>query len=129
MAPAFTGSGVSVKVIDRSAEPLTVVVVVALLLPETESGLADVAVAVALSTVPLAVAAGTPAMMLTLRCAAGAVAPDQEQVTVPLAPTAGLTQTPPALAVAETKVVVAGNGKAMLVSCASDGPALINVAT
>ena len=67
----------------------------------------DEAVAVALR---LASCAGlTRTTTVTAREAFGMVAPAQVQLTVPLAPTAGVTQTVPAL-VAETKVVPAGSG-------------------
>ena len=128
LAPAVTGSGASVKLIDTSAEAATVVVAVALLLAVFGSVVTEEVLAVAVNSVPAAVPEGTPTTMVTSRVAALAVAPVQVQLTVPLAPTAGLVQLPPAPGVAETKVVVAASGKEITTSVAGPLPPLVTVA-
>ena len=119
--PAVTGSGVSVNVIDRSAEPLTTVVAVAVFRPGPGSAVVEAAVAVALST-PV-VAGATATTMVAVRATVGAVGSAQVQTT-------GLAalHNPPALGVAETKVVPAGSGSVMFTPCASEVPPLVTVA-
>ena len=79
------------------------------------------AVAVALR-VPVA-AGATATTMVAETTAAGAVAPAQLQTTGDAA-----LQVPPALGVADTKLVPAASGSVMLTSCASAGPPLVAVA-
>lgn len=99
----------------------TAVAAVAELLPLPGSGVGDEAVAVADR---LAVcAAATATTTLTERVPPGTVAPAQEHTT-------GLAalQAPPALAVAETKLVPVASGNEIVTSCASDTPPLVTVA-
>jgi hypothetical protein len=116
-------------VIATSADTATVVVEVALLLPATGSNVALEAVAVFAMMVPLAVPDPTVTTSDTLRAlpAPGAVAPAQEQLTRPVAPTAGVEQLPPALGVAERNVVLVGVLSAMATVVADNGPLLVAV--
>ena len=97
MPPAVTGSGVSTLVTERSAEVATVVVAVALLLPELGSVVAAETVAVFEITVPAAVEAST--WTVRVKTALPTANEALEQETVPPAPTAGLVQLQPAGAV------------------------------
>ena len=53
--------------------------------------------------------------------------PPQVQVTGPLPPRVGVVHEPPALAVADTKVVFAGTLSTICMFCAVDGPLLVAV--
>ena len=120
--PAATGSGLSTKLVLMSAETKTVVVAVAVLLAAMGSLVADATVAVALG---FAMCAGSTATtMLTLRIAPGAVPPVHVHTTK-----LSVAQLPPAVGVAATKLVPAGNGSVVDTSCASERPALVTVAT
>ena len=121
--PAVTGSGASVNVIDRSAEPLTVVVADAVLRPGPGSAVVDATVTVAFSG-PVALGA-TRATTTTLRALAAPVPVAAAQLQ-----TTGLAalQIPPALGVAETKLVPAGSGKLIDTAAAEPGPLLVAVA-
>ena len=123
LAPATTGSGLSLRVIDKSAAVVTAVPVVEVLSAGSESGDADEATTEAEIRLPLAAFAGTATTITALRTAAFAVAPTQVQVI-------GVTsvQVPPALGVAETKLVPTGMGNAKLASIAAAGPVLVSVA-
>jgi amino acid transporter len=79
-------------------------------------------VAVAVAT-PLN-AGSTRATMLSAACAAGARSAANVQFTVPVVPTAGVVQFPP---VAETNVVLAASGKAIVTPVALLGPILVTV--
>ncbi len=92
----MTGSGLSVLVIETSAEALTVVVAVALLLPGTGSPVAEVTVAVFESTVPAAVAGATATVRVKTLEPTATVA--FEQLTVPPLPTLGVVHDQPATA-------------------------------
>jgi hypothetical protein len=114
-------------VIATSADTATVVVAVALLLPATGSNVVLEAEAVFEMTVPFAVPAPTLTTSVTLRAlgAPVAVAPAQEQSTNPVPPTAGVVQLPPALGVAERKVVLAGVLSWIVRTCAGSGPLFV----
>jgi len=120
LVPADTGSGASVKVIDKSDCACTNVLAVALLLAAAGSGVIDEAVAVALKF-PVCDAA-TATTTVAARTSVVPVRPDHVHTT-------GLAalQTPPALGVTETKLVPAGSGKLKAASCAADKPALVKV--
>ena len=120
----MAGSGASVTVTDRSAEPApTVVAAVALLLPGVGSLVADETVAVLLIKVP----AATPASTCTTKVnAALPIASEAtEHETVPAAPTAGVVQIQPAGDASDTKVVPAGRVSARVTDAALLGPMLL----
>jgi hypothetical protein len=120
--PAVTGSGASVRVIDRSACTCTTVVAVAVLLAAFGSVvLGSDAVAVARQA---AVCAGATGTTMVVR-ARGAGAMDRPRCTPPGWRRCRCRRR---LAVAETKLVPAGSGSVIVASCASDGPALVSVA-
>src|SRR5262245_34708790 len=107
---ATAGSGESDFRTRRLALASTVVAAVAALLPETGSS-ADVTVAVVLRTVPFAIPAPTftTSVKDTLAPADSAAL---VQLTVPVAPTAGVVQLHPAGELRDTKVVPAGRESA-----------------
>src|SRR6266545_3929241 len=107
LAPAMTGSGVSVLVRERSACVVTVVVAVAELLPGTGSGSVVLAVAVFVIMLPFGVDALTLTTIVKTAVAPLAIL-GFENVTVPVPPTGGVRELNPAGGVAETKVVPAG---------------------
>src|SRR5690349_23258677 len=123
--PALTGSGVSTFVIDRSAEPATVVVAVELSLPGFGSVVAEVSVAVLESTVPGAV----DGLTATTSVKKSTVAPKLAfvQVTVPFAPTAGVVQDHGPVVESETNVVPAGSVSENDAVEALLGPAFVSV--
>ena len=123
--PAFTGSGVSVFVIDRSADAATVVVEVALLLPGVASVVLDETVAVFESTVPLATPA--PTLTTSVNAALPTAIDAFVQLTVPPAPTTGVVQLQPPGDDSETNVVPAGNVSETDVLAALLGPAFVAV--
>jgi hypothetical protein len=112
-----------VKVSSKSALVVTAVVAVAVLLAGVRSCVAEATVAVALSVGPIA-DAGTAATTVTLWLAPEAVAPAQVQTTGVAA-----LQLPPALGVADAKVVPAGSGSVIDTASAGAGPLLVAVAT
>jgi hypothetical protein len=125
-APAFTGSGESVLVIERSAElGPTVVVAVAELSAGTGSAVDDVTVAVFETTVAGATAASTRAT--SVKIALPALTLGFEQETVPFAPTAGVVHVHPAGALSETNVVPAGSVSLIVAEAAFVGPAFVTV--
>src|SRR5689334_21377422 len=101
--PAFTGSGVSTLVTDRSADAWTVVVAVALSFPGLPSPVVDVTEAVLESTVRSATEASTATV--SVKTALPTAKEGFEHVTV--APGEGHVQ--PATGDSETKVVPAGS--------------------
>src|SRR5438067_5170798 len=121
--PAFTGSGASLLVTDRSARAMTVVVAVAELLPGHGSSVSLVTVAVLLSVVPFGVLAFT---ITTSRNVAFAPVPNMEivQLTVPVPPTAGVEQRKagPLVCAKETNVVFAGVASVSETLTAALGP-------
>ena len=125
--PAVIGSGESVLVIDRSAEPVpTVVVAVALLLAGVGSVVEEPAVAVLVMVEPFVSEA------LVATTSVKDAVPDAgncaiEQLTVPVPPTEGLVQDQPAAGASETKVVPAGSVSAIVAFCASLGPTFVAV--
>jgi hypothetical protein len=116
----------AVLVTDTSEETETVAVVVAELLPGVGSVVVAETVAV-LATVPEAPEGTFTTRESVAEAPAARVAP--VQLTVPLAPTAGVVQVKagPAVWVEETNVVPAGSGSLMTTACASLGPALATV--
>ena len=123
--PAPTGSGLSVLVMLRSADALTVVVAVAELLAGLPSPVADVTVAVLLSTVPATTVGATAVVSVNtgLPTANDALL----QVTAPPLPTAGVVHDQPATAGSETNVVPAGKVSLHDAVLATSGPALETV--
>lgn len=115
----------SVLVIARSAEALTVVVAVALLLAELPSAVADVIVAVLERTVPFDTDGETATVSVKIALPAANEA--LEQVTVPPAPIAGVVQDQPPAADNETKVVPVGSVSLQLALAAVSGPLLVAV--
>ena len=124
--PGVTLVTPSVLVIARSAltgAPITVSASLAALLAGTGSAVAELTVAVLVITVPPATAMPT----LTVRLNAAlppAARVAMVQVTVPPAPTAGVTHDQPGAAVSDTKVVPAGSVSARVAPVAASGPAL-----
>jgi hypothetical protein len=125
LLPALTGSGVSIFVVERSAEAVTVVVAVPLSFPVFGSVVADVTVAVLLSTVPAAVGASTFTTRLKTAFPAAKLGIVQE--IGPAAPTAGVVHDQPAGEDSETNVVLAGSVSVMLTVDALLGPPLFTV--
>src|SRR5689334_7161173 len=126
--PAFTGSGVSVTLTDRSADGgvATVVVVVAESLPGVGSAVAVATVAESVITVPPGVAASTLTTRVNTSLAAAATL-ERQQVTEPVAPTAGVVQDQPAAETSDTKVVFAGIASLSVAVAAASGPELPTV--
>jgi hypothetical protein len=120
--PAITGSGASLFVIARSADVLTVVVEVALSLPEAGSLVVVLAVAVLAMMVPAAIPGSIATTSVKTALPGASVA--MEQFTVPPAPTAGVVQDQPPGDVSETNVVPAGRVSDHAVFAAALGPAL-----
>src|SRR5688500_18489718 len=108
MLPAgSTGSGVSAIVTARSADGVaTVVVVVAVSLPGVGSAVAEPTVAVSVITVPPAVPESTFTTRVNTSLAEAATL-GLLQLTVPVAPTAGVVQLHPPGEVSEVNVVLA----------------------
>lgn len=122
--PAPTGSGLSLTLIDKSALAVTVVVVVALLLPELASDVAEATATVFDSTLPFETATPTFTTGVNLLPAASEVA---EQLTVPCGPTAGVVQDQPIGFASDTNVVPAGRVSARVGLSATLGPAFATV--
>ena len=122
----MTGSGASVLVIERSAEVVTVTVVVAVaeLLVEVGSEVTELlTVAVLEMVVPSAVAGVTWTTMVKL-AGAPLARDDVVQLTVPVVPTGGVVQDQPAGGATDWKVVCDGSGSLMVTATAAVGPAL-----
>src|SRR5688572_8171983 len=125
--PAFTGSGASLLVTERSARPTTAVCAVAELLSGHGSKVSLVAVAVLRSVVPSGVLGSTLTTSLKV---AVAPAPNVEivQLTVPVPPTAGVEQLKagPLVCANETNVVLAGIASVNATLTAPLGPRLLS---
>ena len=115
--PAVTGSGLSLFVIDKSADVVTAVGAVAVLFAGTGSVVVLETVAVLLK--PAVCAALTCTTKVSVVSAEPAAIVPRFQVTVPL-----LSVPPP---VADTKLVPAGNGSETVTPIASPGPAVWTV--
>jgi hypothetical protein len=124
--PALTGSGVSIFVMPRSAEPTpTVVVAVAELFALEGSAVDDDAVAVFVMMVPDAVAGAT--RTTSVNAALPAAKLEFVHDTVPFAPTAGVVHVHPAGALSEANVVPAGSASVITAEAAVVGPAFVTV--
>jgi len=125
LVPATTGLGLPVLVTDRSADVLTVVIAVAVLLAGFGSKVAEATVAVFAITVPVTTLA------LTLTTSVNIELPTANdglvQLTVPVPPTAGAVQVHPAGVASETNVVPAGRVSARVADTATLGPAFVAV--
>ena len=116
-SPACTVAGEAVLVTARSALATTSVVSVAVLLEVLGSGVGDAAVAVFVSS--LVVTLASTVTTITMVTVSPTARSPSQQDTVP----EELLQVP-ALVVAETKLVPAGNGSAAVTSVAASGPPL-----
>ena len=125
LLPAFTGSGVSILTIDRSADVATVVVSVSDSLPGLGSAVVDVAVAVLDRTVPPAVEGLT--LTTRVKTAFPTASDGLAQEMVPVPPTAGVVHDQPATAESDTKVVPAGSVSLHATVAAASGPLLVTV--
>src|SRR5215213_4144034 len=126
LLPGVNGSGESVFVTDRSAEPVpTVVVAVPLLLAPFGSVVVVAAVAVFVMTVPSATAAPTLTTSVNTALPGARVAFVHEMLPVP--PTAGAVHDQPPGDASETNVVIAGTVSLRLTVLALLGPALLTV--
>src|SRR5687767_5803902 len=102
------GSGLSVFVTDRSADNAdTVVVAVPVSLPMFGSGVEDAAVALFVMTVP-SVTDGSTATT-SVKTLLPTLMPAMEQLTAPVAPTAGVVHNQPPGAESDTNVVPTGS--------------------
>src|SRR5262245_65684915 len=114
VSPTATGSGVSVRVIERSARTeMTVVVAVPVLL----AGLGSKVVDVALALLAMVGRLGTPGGTCTTMVSAAEAPPARAglvKMTVPVPPAAGPVIVQPAGAAAETNVVLSGGVSAEL---------------
>src|SRR5689334_14033179 len=120
-APGATGSGVSIFVTDRFAEPTpTVVVAVAVLLAPLESAVVDVAVAALVMTVPFA-SDGSTATTSVKTAFAPAARVATEQLTGPVPPTAGVVHDQPPGDASDTNVVPVGTESASATLAAALG--------
>src|SRR5689334_21054241 len=121
VAPAMTGSGLSVFVTDRSADAgPTVVVAVALSFPGVGSVVAEPVTAV-LVTVELG--ASEPSVFTTsVNTELPGVRINAEQETVPVPPTAGVVHDQPPGLVSETNVVPVGMVSLSVADVALLGP-------
>src|ERR1017187_2580851 len=123
LLPAKTGLGAATLVTVNSAPAVvpTTVEAMAVLLFELGSLTDELAVAVSVITVPLAV----PEFTFTIREKVAAVLPamvNVEQTTLPVAAGAGVVQVQPAGAAIETKVVLAGIVSTRVALSAALGP-------
>ena len=109
----------------RSADAWTVVVAVPPSLPGFGSEVAEEAVAVFESTVPLATVA--PTLTVSVKTALPTPRLGVEHDTVPPAPTAGMVQDHPTGDASDTKVVPTGSGSVSDTVAALLGPALATV--
>jgi hypothetical protein len=107
------------------ALPTTAVVAVEALLAALVSVVADEADAVLETTAPLPI--DGPSATASVKVALPTAKDAFEQITVPVAPTAGVVQDQPAAADSETNVVPAGNGSESDAEAAAIGPALVTV--
>jgi methenyltetrahydromethanopterin cyclohydrolase len=124
--PAVTGSGVSVFVTLRSAEPTpTVVTAVAELFAGTGSAVVDDSVAVFVMTVPEL----SDGSVCTTIVKKSAVTPKLafEHVIVPVAPTAGVVHVHGPVVDSDTNVVPAGSVSVKLALAALLGPLFVSV--
>lgn len=124
-APAVTGSSTSILVTERSAlSGFTVVLAVAVLFAGVGSFGVALIVAVLLMEGTEAPVVATTSVKTSLAAAAtdGFV-----QLTVPLAPTAGVLHVHPTAAANETNVVLAGSGSLRVAEVPGPGPALETV--
>jgi hypothetical protein len=103
----------------------TAVVAVAALLPAFVSEVVAEAVAVLERTAPAPI--DGPSATVSVKVALPTAKDAFEQITVPVAPTAGVVQDQPAAADSETNVVPAGNGSESDAEAAAIGPALVTV--
>ena len=110
----------------RSADPATVVVAVALLLPIEGSVVGEETVAVLVIVLPLAAAGLTVTTSVNTELAIGIV-PRVEQAIVPPLPTAGKVHDQPPGDVSDANVVPTGNVSVMDAEAATLGPALLTV--
>src|SRR5882724_5324724 len=128
LLPAFTGSGASLLVTDRSALVLTVVVAVPVLLPLLGS-------VVDAAATPLFVMVEPPATFeltftTTVKTAVSPLATlALEKTILPVPPTAGAEtlQPDPVVTTAETKVALAGTASVTVTVCASLGPLFVKL--
>jgi hypothetical protein len=126
-APGATVAGKPVFVTDRSASSAaTVVVAVALSLPPFGSATAPAMVAVFVITVAPGVPASTATASVNTSLPAFAKVA-MLHVTVPVPPTAGVTQDQPAGVASDWKVVPAGSGSVIVTVVESFGPLLLAV--
>src|SRR5687768_2003182 len=123
--PANTGSGVSVLVTARSAEALTVVVEVPVLLAGLGSVVALAPTALLVIVVPAAVLELTFTTIVNVAVSPGSTVPF-ENTTFPVPPTGGalMLQPLPVVTIADTNVVFAGTASVTDTVCASLGPPL-----
>src|SRR5688572_27725162 len=121
--PGVTGSGESVFVTERSAEPVpTVVVATPLSLAAFES-VGDAAVAVFVMIVPSATLPST--LTTSVKTALPGNSDAFEQEIVPVPPTAGVVHDQPAGDASDTNVVFAGSVSFIVAVSAVLGPALL----
>src|SRR6185503_20808390 len=124
-SPGATGSGeVEVFVTESSALPATVVEMVALLLPSSESFSAET-VAVLRICVPELTSDATATVSVNTTLPGPREA--MEQITESLVPTAGVVHDHPDGVGIDTKVVSGGSGSTRLTDVASAWPLLVTV--
>jgi hypothetical protein len=126
-SPGATGSGESEIAAARSADVSTVVVDVELSSPGFASGVDAETVAVFESIVPADVLAATRATSLKPAPGPWTSIVPPEQVTVPFAPTGGVTQVKPAGADRETNAVPGGSVSVSVTPWAGLGPLLVTL--
>jgi hypothetical protein len=119
--PAATLLGTAVCVLERSAESITLTVVMLALLAVFESGVPLASVAVSEMTVPEAVVPGTSTVSVNV---SDAPAPNVRfvQLIVPDAPTAGVVHAHPVGDVNERNTIPPGKASARTTSAAAMGP-------
>ena len=121
MPPAWTGLGVPLLVTVKSQAVITGVEVVVLLVSEFVAETDEVAVIVVAGTV----AATFTTTMISADAFEAKLG--SEQVTFPLAPTAGVVQDQPAGIEIEANVVLLGTASVKLTAVAAEGPLLVIV--
>jgi hypothetical protein len=121
LAPAVTGLGAPLSVTARSQAVATGVVVVVLLVSEFAAETDEVAV------IGVAVILGATLTTTTMAADVFAARLGSVQVTLPVAPTAGLVHVQPAGAETEANVALVGTASRKLTVVAAEGPLLVIV--